>query len=131
MSSFQALTRADPISSMDIEVLSAYLLFDQLLNEIVAEDPDEPGTNPAAALRDNDLGNVVLGRRPERHRLQRRLALAAALVVVIGATSLSIGLVRSTAGIATTPWKQARSLPGNAEGTAGRHTGSGSSWETW
>jgi hypothetical protein len=127
MTSFQALTRADPIGSVDIEALSADPLFDQLLNEIVAENPDEPRTTPAAALGDNDLGNVMLGRRPERHRLQRRLALAAALVVVIGATSLSIGLARSGSGIVTTPWKQARSLPGNAEGRTGRHTVG--SWE--
>jgi hypothetical protein len=127
MTSFQALTRADPIGSMDIEALSADPLFDQLLNEIVAENPDEAGTISAAALRDNDLGNVMLGRRPEQHRLQRRLALAATLVVVIGATSLSIGLVRSTSGTTTTPWKQARSLPGTGEGAAGRQTVS--SWE--
>jgi hypothetical protein len=127
MTSFQALTRADPIGSMDIEALSADPLFDQLLNEIVAENPDEAGTISAAALRDNDLGNVMLGRRPEQHRLQRRLALAATLVVVIGATSLSIGLVGSSSGIATTPWRQARILPGNGEGTAGRQTVG--SWE--
>jgi hypothetical protein len=127
MTSFQALTRADPIGVMDIEALSGDPLFDQLLNEIIAENPYKPGTTPAAARGDNDLGKVMLGRRPEGHLLQRRLALATALVVVIGATSLSIGLVGSSSGIATTPWRQARILPGNGEGTAGRQTVG--SWE--
>src|ERR1700677_534284 len=127
MTSSQALTRADPIGSMDIEALSADPLFDQLLNEIVAENPDKPRTTPAAAVRDNDLGNVMLGRLPERLRLQRRLALAAAVVVVIGGTALSLGLSRSDSGIMTTPWNAARVLPGNGESIAGKRAMG--SWE--
>jgi hypothetical protein len=127
MTSFQALTRADPIGAMDIEALSADPLFDQLLNEIVAENPDKPRATPAAAVRDNDLGNVMLGRPPERLRLQRRLALAAAVVVVIGGTALSMGLSRSDSGITTTPWNAARVLPGNGESIAGKRAMG--SWE--
>jgi hypothetical protein len=120
MTSSQALTRADPIGSMDIETLSADPLFDQLLNEIVAENPDKPRATSAAAVRGNDPGSVMLGRLPERLRLQRRLALAAAVVVVIGGMALSTGLSRSDSGIRTTPWNAARVLPGKGESIAGK-----------
>ena len=119
MTTSQALTRADPIASIDIEGLSVDPLFDQLLNEIVSENPVQVRTAPAATVRDNDFGDVMLGRRPERLRLQRRFALAAAVVLVIGAT-LSIWLSRSNSGITTTPLNAARVLPGTDEGIAGK-----------
>ena len=119
MTSFQALKRADPVASMDVEAISVDALFEQLLDQIVSAIPVQQDTAPAAARTDNDLGDVVCGRRPERLRLQRRLALAAAVVLVIGATSLSLGLPKSDSGITTTPWKTARELPGSGEGIAG------------
>jgi hypothetical protein len=127
MSSSQALTRADPIGSLDIEALAADPLFDQLLREIVAENPDKPRETPSAAVRDDDLGNVILGRLPERLRLQRRLALAAAVVLVISGTAVSIGLSRGDSGIRTTSWNAARVLTGNGESVAGKRAVG--SWE--
>jgi hypothetical protein len=112
-----AVSMADPLATVDIEVLSASPVFDELFDEIIRGE------------RSPSEGAQVVGPRSRNHRRRRTYAVAAAAAVVVAVTVGEVAVNSGSSvppGQQSTPWLAARPLPSSGVPAT---SGTPHSWE--